>query len=113
MEKFESEIGQEPIPEDEKLPVGTYKLSVEFKTRAGKTQLLDLDPVDLAEGCGFGDLKKRALSEASTFGLHNFGMDVYVGKYPNGHPVQFHLEHKDGREINFTQLFDANGYPKQ
>lgn len=98
--------------ESDKLLLGDYHIRVDFKSRNGENTNLPFDnPVTLREGEIVEDLKKRVISKASALGLHNFGMDVYAGRYPEGHPVEFTLTHESGMEVKFTQIFDGNGYP--
>ncbi|MFH1534139.1 MAG: hypothetical protein ABID64_04375 [Nitrospirota bacterium] len=99
--------------ENENLPLGDYRVEVAFKKRNGEDFTLPFDdPVNLPEGETVEDLQKKAVSEASAVGLHNFGMDMYVGRYPEGHPVEFTLTHESGQEIKFIRVFDGNGYPR-
>lgn len=95
---------REPIP-------GEYNIKVSFKKRGGENYELSFDDsISLKEGENFEVLKKRALGDAAAIGLHNFGMDVYIGRYPDGHPVKFTLKHSSGKEFTFTQKFNASGY---
>jgi|GEM_PF-2007681 len=94
------------------LPLGKYKITVDFKLFSGQPYHLPLErQVALEAGDSLDVLKHRAISWAESTGLHNFGMDVYYGHYPKGHPVEFTLQHESGKEIKFTQVFDASGYP--
>lgn len=98
---------KEPLP-------GEYEVSVTFKRRSGEDFEIKFDDIiSLNEGEDYEALKKRALGEATAMGLHNFGMDVYAGRYPDGHPVKFTLKHSSGQEFSFTQRFDASGYAVQ
>lgn len=99
-------------PEQNELQQGEYSICVNFKLRNGKDYTLPLSrPISIEADETVEDLKKKAISEASATGLHNFGMDTYVGKYPNGQSVKFILKHELGKEIEFSQNFDGNGYP--
>ena len=98
--------------EQNELPHEKYEIRVDYKLRNGKDYSLNLSsPISINEGETMENLKKKAISEASAAGLHNFGMDTYVGKYPNGQSVKFTLKHESGKEIEFNQTFDGNGYP--
>jgi len=99
-------------PEIKDVPSGAYKLHAFFKLRDGKDYEKVFDePISLYEGATSEDLKRKAISDASSLGLHNFGMDTYIVRYPNGQPVKFVLKHESGKEIEFIQNFDSDGYP--
>ena len=98
--------------EKNELPLGKYQICAYFKLQGGKDYSLPLAfPVYLDDGETLEDLKKKSFGAAASQGLHNFGMDVYLGRYPKGHPVKFILKHDSGKKIEFTQNFDGRGYP--
>ncbi len=102
----------EHVDEENLIPQGWYKVFVSFTDRSGKNVELQLDNIKIDEGETIDKLQKQAKSEASSAGLHNFGMDVYYKRFPNGHPVKFRLEHeKTEQTFKFTEFYDANGYP--
>lgn len=111
-EKFDNHIAAEPSAERNELRPGKYEVRVEFKTRKGEDYAINFDrPVSLRQGEGMAELRKRAVSEASWLGLHNFNMDVVSEQYRNSHPVRFTLWHENGREITFVQNFNGSGHP--
>jgi hypothetical protein len=102
----------EHADEENLIPQGWYKIFVYFTDKSGKNVELELDDVKIDLGETRDDLQKKAKSQASSAGLHNFGMDVYYKRFPNGHPVKFRLEHKETHQtFEFTQIYDGNGYP--
>ena len=103
---------EQPLPESKNWPPGSYKLRTIFKLRDGKDyeKIFD-DPIVLGEDEMADDLIKKAISAAANIGLHNWGMDTYIDRFPNGQPVKFILKNDFGGEFGFIKNFDSDGCP--
>lgn len=120
MNERESELGaneefQKNLEAQSELPSGKYAVTVRFRKTDGETENLELGTIRLHEAAAIQELQSLAAGKASGTGLHNFGMDVYVGRYPQGHPVEFTVtnENDPNLKIAFTRFFDGNGYEKK
>src|SRR5258708_31469072 len=68
-----------------------------------------------AERVTIEELERSAIGEASALGLHNLGMDQYVGNKPRGWKpsVTFSILKEDGSEFySFETKFDGFYYKK-
>lgn len=91
---------------------GKYIPKAKFNNRKGEPVEVEIHPITLDQPSGTEELERQTKSWASSLGLHNFGMDVYVGRYPDGHPVEFTITSDKGEVVHsFVQVFNASGYP--
>ena len=102
-------LPQENSGETKSIPLGRYNVKATFKNRQDEKTEVDLRYVDLDQGESIEDLKQRAYAQAAIAGLHNFGMNLDVDNYPDGHPVTITLTHETGQEIELVQKFNDRG----
>lgn len=94
-------------------PVGEYTVKATFVNQRGEQITRKMDfPLRFSTPPTQKEIEKKATGEVSFLGLHNFGMDIYVERYPNGHPVKIEVFDKDDNSVvNYTQVFNASGHP--
>lgn len=100
----------EADPERKDIPKGDYKAKASFTKRDGKGEKVNLNVYNFSTTTQ-EKLRSAFISEAVGLGLHNFGMDVNIENYPNGHPVVFEVYNQSGALVDtFTQYFNGNGH---
>ena len=108
VQKTDSQIESEP-----EFPAGEYKVRATFINRKGERTTQNIDfPIRISSPISKNQLDKKAINEVSFLGLHNFGMDIYVERYPDGHPVTIEVINKDDNLVSsLVQIFNASGHP--
>lgn len=113
LEGIEVEVARDKLQElinQRNFKLGKYVVYAGFTNRQGNKIEMEVGQIDLKEDTAESKMKERMIGRASNLGLHNFGMDVYVGNYPEGHPVVLEVRGEHGHGFKFVQNFDGNGY---
>jgi hypothetical protein len=103
-------------PEQQECIPGLYDVKIVFKNSEGESIEVDMENgIEALEGEDWDVLEKKVSSYALAIGLHNYGMDVFKGRYPDGHPVSFLLKNIGDPLITHraTINFDGSGYPTE
>ncbi len=105
-------IVEPKVDAEPKFPSGQYRVRATFINRKGETMTHDTGfRLSVSKPITYDELKVRANGDIAFMGPHNFGMDVYIERYPNGHPVTVEIVNEQGNPVySYSQLFNGSGY---